>query len=210
MGSIPGHRLSQAQILGHCRTLCVALAEQKIQNIRVALREKKFTRDLIWVTKHLAILLGMTLISELAALRVLSVLLLIILVGLTFYILFDALERCKEVEMRLTQEISDMALITQDSDNEDWLTTQYITHNKNLHLAVDENHFLTLSKTLPILWDSFCGNTPASFFNHKWRFRLLSFVTYTVTYPSEGVTKHLNRTGVIAVISETCSSENWF
>ena len=119
MGSIPGHRLSQAQILGHCRTLCVALAEQKIQNIRVALREKKFTRDLIWVVKHLAILLGMTLISELAALRVLSVLLLIILVGLTFYILFDALERCKEVKTRLTQEISDMTLLTGDSDNED-------------------------------------------------------------------------------------------
>ena len=116
---MPGHRLSHSQILGHCRTLCVALAEQKVQNIRVALREKKYTRDLIWVLKHLAILLGMTLISEIAALRVLSVLLLIILVGLTFYILFDALERCKEVEGRLTQEISDMTLLTGDSDNED-------------------------------------------------------------------------------------------
>ena len=119
MGSMPGHRLSHSQILGHCRTLCVALAEQKVQNIRVALREKKFTRDLIWVVKHLAILLGMTLISEIAALRVLSVLLLIILVALTFYILFDALERCKEIEARLTQEISDMTLLTEDSDNED-------------------------------------------------------------------------------------------
>ena len=116
---MPGHRLSHSQILGHCRTLCVALAEQKVQNIRVALREKKYTRDLIWVLKHLAILLGMTLISEIAALRVLSVLLLIILVGLTFYILFDALERCKEVEGRLTQEIRDMTLLTGDSDNED-------------------------------------------------------------------------------------------
>ena len=97
----------------------MALAEQKVQIIRVALREKKFTRDLIWLIKHLAILLGMTLISELACLRVLSILLLIVLVGLTFYILFDALERCKEVEMRLTQELSDMAMITQDSDDED-------------------------------------------------------------------------------------------
>ena len=60
----------------------------------------------------------MTLISELACLRVLSILLLIILVALTFYILFDALERCKEIETRLTQEISDMAMITQDSDDE--------------------------------------------------------------------------------------------
>ena len=119
MGSLPGHRLSHSQLLGHCRTLCVALAEQKVQGIKVALREKKFTRDLIFVVKHLAILLGMTLISEIAALRVLSVLLLLILVALTFYILFAALQRCKEVEARLTQEISDMTLLTGDSDNED-------------------------------------------------------------------------------------------
>ena len=118
MGSIPGHRLSQSQILGHCRTLCIALADQKVQNIRVALKEKKFVRDLIIVVKYSAILLGMSLVSELAALRVLTVLLLIILVGLSFYILFDALERCKEVETRLTQEISDMAMLTEDSDDE--------------------------------------------------------------------------------------------
>ena len=119
MGTIPNHRLSQSQILGHCRTLCIALAEQKVQNIRVALKEKKFVRDLIIVVKYSAILLGMTLVSELAALRVLSVLLLIVLVGLSFYILFDALERCKEVETRLTQKISDMTLLTEDSENED-------------------------------------------------------------------------------------------
>ena len=119
MGSIPNHRLSQSQILGHCRTLCIALAEQKVQNIRVALKEKKFVRDLIIVVKYSAILLGMTLVSELAALRVLSVLLLIVLVGLSFYILFDALERCKEVETRLTQEIRDMTELTQDSEDED-------------------------------------------------------------------------------------------
>ena len=111
--------MSQSQILGHCRILFVVLADQKVQNIRVALKEKRFVRDLIWVVKHLAILLGMTLVSELAALRVLSVLLLIILVGLTFYILFDALERCKEVETRLTQEIRDMTELTQDSEDED-------------------------------------------------------------------------------------------
>ena len=116
MGSIPGNRLSQSQILGHCRTLCVALGEQKIQNIKVALKEKKFLRYQIWVIKHLLIFLGMSLISELACLRVLSIILLIVL---TFYILFYALERCKEVEMRLAQELSDMAMITQDSDDED-------------------------------------------------------------------------------------------
>ena len=120
MGSLPGHRLSHSQILSHCRTLCVALAEQKVQGIRIALREKKYTRDLVFVVKHLAILLGMTLISEIACLRVVSVLLLLILTALTFYILFDALQRCKEIEGRLTQELSEMALLTEDdSDHED-------------------------------------------------------------------------------------------
>ena len=97
----------------------MALAEQKLQGIRTALREKKYTRDLVFVVKHLAILLGMTLISEIACLRVVSVLLLLILVALTFYILFDALQRCKEIEGRLTQELSEMALLTEDSDHKD-------------------------------------------------------------------------------------------
>jgi len=120
MGSLPNQRLTQSQILGHCRVLALALAEQKIQNIRVALKEKRFVRDLITAAKTSAILLGMSIVTELAALRVLSVLLLIILVGLTFYILFDALERCKEVETRLTQEISDMTMLTEgDSEDED-------------------------------------------------------------------------------------------
>ena len=78
MGSLPNPRLSQSQILGHCRTLCIALTEQKLKNIRLALKEKKFVRDLILTAKTTAILLGMTLVSELSALRVLTVILLII------------------------------------------------------------------------------------------------------------------------------------
>ena len=119
MGSLPNQRLTQSQILGHCRVLALALAEQKIQNIRVALKEKRFVRDLITAAKTSAILLGMTLVTELGALRVLTVLLLIILVGLSFYILFDALERCKEVTQRLNQEMSDMHVLTQDSEDEE-------------------------------------------------------------------------------------------
>ena len=120
MGSLPNHRLTQNQILGHCHVLALALSEQKIQNIKLALKEKKFVRDLIITAKTLAILLGMSLVTELAALRVLTVLLLIVLIALSFYIQFDALERCKEVETRLTQEISDMTMLTEeDSEDED-------------------------------------------------------------------------------------------
>ena len=112
--------MSPSQLLEHTRTLCVVLAEQKVQGIQSILREKKYTKDLVFVLKHLAFFLGMTLISEIACLHVVSVLLLLILVALTFYILFDALQRCKEIEGRLTQELSEMALLTEsDSDHED-------------------------------------------------------------------------------------------
>ena len=118
MGSIPPHRLSHQQILGHTRVLCLALAEAKVQGIRGILKEKKYTRDLVFVLKHLAILLGMTLVSELACLRVVSVLLLLVLIALSFYILFDALQRCQDIESRLTHEIAEMSLLTEDSDSE--------------------------------------------------------------------------------------------
>ena len=119
MGSLPAHRLSHSQILGHTRTLCVALAEQKVQGIRSILREKKYTKDLVFVLKHLALVLAMTLVSEIVCLRVVSVLLFLLLVVLTIYVLFDALKRCKEIEGRLTQELTEMALLTDDSDHED-------------------------------------------------------------------------------------------
>ena len=119
MGSLHTHRLSPSQILKHTRTLCVALAEQKVQGIQSILREKKYTKDLVFVLKHLALVLAMTLVSEIVCLRVVSVLLFLLLVVLTFYVLFDALQRCKEIEVRLTQELTEMALLTDDSDHED-------------------------------------------------------------------------------------------
>ena len=115
MGSLPNnhHRLSRNQILGHCRVLCIALTEQKIETIKLGLKEKKFTRDLVLTARILTILVVMTLVSELAALRVLTV------IFLSFYILFDALERCKEVTTKLNQEMTDMMVLTRDSDDED-------------------------------------------------------------------------------------------
>ena len=76
-------------------------------------------RELVYATKTLVALLGMTVVSELVALRALTILLFFILVALTFYILVDALERCKEVTTRLTQEMSDIHALAQDSDDEE-------------------------------------------------------------------------------------------
>ena len=123
MGSIhaptPAHRLSHQQILGHTRVLCLALAETKIQGIRGILKEKKHCKELIFVLKHLVVLLAMTLVSELACLRLVSVLLLLVLIALSFYILFDALQRCRDIESRLTHEIAEMSLLTEDEDDSD-------------------------------------------------------------------------------------------
>ena len=118
-GAIPAHRLSHQQILGHTRTLCLALADAKIQCIRGLIRDKKFIKDLIFTLKHLVIILAMSLVSEIACLRLVTVLLLIVLTGLSFYILYDALTRCREIESKLTHEISEMSLLTtDDSDTE--------------------------------------------------------------------------------------------
>ena len=120
--AIPAHRLSHQQILGHTRILCLALAESKIQGIRGLMRDKKYSKDLIFTLKHLVVLLAMTLVSELACLRLVSVLLLIILIALSFYILFDALRRCQDIESKLTHEIAEMSLLTEDdsgSETED-------------------------------------------------------------------------------------------
>ena len=118
MGSIPPNRLSHQQILGHTRVLCLALADAKVQGIRTILKEKKNTRDLVFVLKHLAILLGMALVSELACLRMVSILLLLVLIALSFYMLFEALQRCQEIEGRLTHELAEMSLLTEDDDSE--------------------------------------------------------------------------------------------
>ena len=121
-GAIPAHRLSHQQILGHTRTLCLALADAKIQCIRGLIRDKKYSKDLIFTLKHLVVILAMTLVSELACLRLVSVLLLVVLIALSFYILFDALRRCQDIESKLTHEIAEMSLLTTDdsgSETED-------------------------------------------------------------------------------------------
>ena len=121
MGSLPAHvhRVCPAQLLEHTRTLCVALAVQKTDGIQGLLREKKFVKNLIFIVKHLCLFLAMTLVSEIVCLRIVTIILFVLLVILTIYVLYDALCRCKEVESRLTEELSEMALLADVSDHED-------------------------------------------------------------------------------------------
>ena len=114
------NRLGPRQILGPCQILAIALTEQKLQNINLVIREKRFTKNVILTTKLSLSLMGMALVTEVAALRTLTVLLLIVLIGLSFYLVWEALQRCQVVTARLNQEIRDFRDLTQhsDSDNE--------------------------------------------------------------------------------------------
>ena len=120
MGDLPrGNRLEPRQVLGHCRILAIALTEQKLQNIKLALREKRFIENVILTSKTLLVLLGMALVTEVGALRVLTLLLLTILIGLSFYMLWESLQRCQIVTSRLNQEIQDLHVLAEDSESED-------------------------------------------------------------------------------------------
>ena len=120
MGSIPAHnhRVCPAQLLEHTRTLCISLAVQKTDGIQELLREKKFVKNLIFTFKHICVFLPMALILEIVCLRIVTIISFVLLVILTIYVLYDALRRCREIESRLTEELSEMALLT-DSDHED-------------------------------------------------------------------------------------------
>ena len=92
--------------------------QQKLQNIKLVLGERKFIRDVILTTQTSGVLLGMALVTEVGALRALTLLLLIILIGLSFYLVWEALQRCKIITERLNQEIRDLHELAQDSDSE--------------------------------------------------------------------------------------------
>ena len=119
MGDLPrNNRLGPRQILGPCQILAIALTEQKLQNINLVIREKRFTTNVILTTKLSLCLMGMALITEVAALRVLTLLLLIVLIGLSFYLVWEALQRCQEITARLNQEVRDFHDLAESSDSE--------------------------------------------------------------------------------------------
>ena len=119
MGDLPrNNRLVPRQILGPCRILALAVTEQKLQNIKLVLGERKFIWNVILTTQTSGVLLGMALVTEVGALRALTLLLLIILIGLSFYLVWEALQRCKIITERLNQEIRDLHELAQDSDSE--------------------------------------------------------------------------------------------
>ena len=62
--------------------------------------------------------MGMVFVTEVTALRTLTLLLLIILIGLSFYLVWEALQRCQVVTAHLNQEIRVFHDLTQHSDSD--------------------------------------------------------------------------------------------
>ena len=113
MGDLPrNNRLGPRQILA------IALTERELQNIRLVIREKRFNQKVILITKISLVLMGIVFVTEVTALRTLTLLLLIILIGLSFYLVWEALQRCQVVTARLNQEIRDFRDLTQHSDSD--------------------------------------------------------------------------------------------
>ena len=104
--------------MGPRQILAIALTERELQNIRLVIREKRFTQKVILITKISLILMGMCFVTEVTALRTLTLLLLIVLIGLSFYLIWEALQRCEVVTARLNQEIRDFRDLTQHSDSD--------------------------------------------------------------------------------------------
>ena len=113
MGELRRNRLGPRELLA------IAVTERELYNIRLILRERNFYRKVILITKCSLVLLGMCFVTEVNALRILTLILLAILVGLSFYLIFQSLQRCEALTTRLNQEIRDFRDLMQNSDSEE-------------------------------------------------------------------------------------------
>ena len=104
--------------MGPREILAIALTERELNNIRLIIREKKFYQKVILITKCSLLLLGMCFVTEVTALRILTLLLLVTLIGLSFYLIWESLQRCEVLTARLNQEIRDFRDLMQHSDSE--------------------------------------------------------------------------------------------
>ena len=104
--------------LGPREILAIALTERELHNIRLIIREKKFYQKVILISKCSLLLLGMCFVTEVTALRILTLLLLATLIGLSIYLIWESLQRCEALTARLNQEIRDFRDIMQHSDSD--------------------------------------------------------------------------------------------
>ena len=114
MGDIQRDRL-----LGPRELLAVAITEREIFNIRQLFRERHFYRKINLIGKSFVFLLVMCLVSEINALRLITVILLVILIALSFYLVVQSWNRCEALTIRLNQELEDFRNLMTASDDEE-------------------------------------------------------------------------------------------
>ena len=114
MGDSGVNRLNGArQLLG------LAITEREIYRIRDLYRERIFCRKICLTAKCFILGLMMCLMSEINVLRLTTLVLLVILVGLSFYLIVQSWSRCEELTARLNQELLDFRYVMASSDNEE-------------------------------------------------------------------------------------------
>ena len=111
--------LRRDHLLGPRELLAIAVTEREIYHIRLIFRERHFYRKVILIGKCSIGLLAMCFVSEVNALRLLTLVLLSVLIGLSFYLIVQSLQRCEALTVRLNEELQDFRNLMRDSDSEE-------------------------------------------------------------------------------------------
>ena len=107
------------RINGARELLGLAIHEREIIRIRDLFLERIFCRKVLLVSKCFILGLVMCLISEINILRLTTLVLVGVLIGLSFYLVLLSWSRCKELTARLNQELQDFRDLMSNSDNEE-------------------------------------------------------------------------------------------
>ena len=114
MGDIGVNRSNGARKL-----LAIAITKREIYRIRDLYKERIFCRKICLIAKCFILGVAMCLMSEINVLRLTTLVLLVILVGLSFYLIIQSWSRCEELTVRLNQELQDFRDLLASSDNEE-------------------------------------------------------------------------------------------
>ena len=104
------------RINGARELLGLAIYEIRIRDLFL---ERIYCRKILLVSKTFVLGLVMCLISELNILRLTTVVLLGVLIGLSFYLVILSWSRCEELTVKLNQELQDFRELMGTSDNEE-------------------------------------------------------------------------------------------
>ena len=99
--------------------LGLAITEREIYRIRDLYRERIFCRKICLTAKCFILGVMMCLMSEINVLRLTTLVLLVILVGLSFYLILQSWSRCEELTARLNQELQGFRDLMSSSDNKE-------------------------------------------------------------------------------------------